>query len=100
MKKILKGFIVIIGLCAVVFLIGWMGWHETHYSKLGSIVTIEEKENETIVTMKDSEGFLWSFSGEGFHLHDIVQADFWTNETDLNLYDDELENVKIITKAQ
>lgn len=99
MNKIIKGFVIVIGLCAVLFLIGRIGWHETHVTKLGSIVAIEKKENETIVTMKDSEGFLWDFYGDDFNLHDIVQADFWTNGTDLNLFDDELVNVKIIEKA-
>ena len=99
MNKIIKGIIIIIGFCAVFFLIGRIGWHETHVTKLGSIVAIEEKENGTIVTMKDSEGFLWEFFGEGYNLHDIVSADFWNNGTDLNQYDDELVNVKIITKA-
>lgn len=95
MNKIIKGFIIVIGFCAVILLIGRIGWHETHVSRLGSIIEV----NETVVTMKDSEGFLWEFFGEGYNLHDIVQADFWTNGTDLNLSDDELVNVKIITKA-
>ena len=95
MNKIVKGIIIVIGFCAVLFLIGRIGWHETHVTKLGSI----EKVEGNIVTMKDSEGFLWDFYGDDFNLHDIVQADFWTNGTDLNQYDDELVNVKIITKA-
>lgn len=89
MKKVLKGSIVILGLCTTLLVFGRIGYHETHYNKIG---TVSETKGET-VTIKDSEGYTWDFFGNDFETGDTVEIEFWNNKTDLNIYDDEITKV-------
>lgn len=84
-------------LLGIIFLLGRVGWHETHYTKVATVVKVVNGEE---VTIKDADGYLWKFDKTGFKTSDIVEVTFWKNGTDLNILDDEIEveNIKVLDR--
>lgn len=86
MKKV---SVIILGFVITLLVFGRIGYHETHYNKLG---IVSETKGE-IVSIKDSDGYTWDFFGDNFNIGDTVEIEFWNNKTDLNIYDDEITKV-------
>ena len=93
MKKVLNNIIE----CAIVvtlliILPGIVGWYETRYEREGVVITIEGT-NVIICDTTDNE---WVFEGEGFIEGDLVIMRMFDNGTHSNIYDDKIDNIKII----
>lgn len=89
MKKVLKS----IAECAIIITLliilpSIAGWYETHYERKGVVIAIEGA-NIVVCDTTDNE---WVFEGEG----DLVTMTMFDNGTHSNIYDDEIDNVKII----
>lgn len=67
---------------------------ETHYTREATVIEV----TNNIVTVVDKCGYLWDFEGDGFKPNDEVKMTMNTMHTDSNIYDDKIENVKIINK--
>lgn len=91
-RKAIEWVAMIAVIVGLVILLGRVGWYETHYTMTGRITAIEAEE--IIVTTDD--GNVWAFNGDGFAEQDLVEITLFTNGTDLNKYDDEIEAVKKI----
>jgi len=93
MKKKIVEWLIAVAIVVGLFLIfGRVGWWETHYTITGRVTAIEA--DKVVVTTND--GNVWSFIGDGYNVEDVVEVTMWTNGTDLNRYDDEIEAVKKI----
>lgn len=89
LKKIARYLVVII---LLVVLPGIVGWSETHYTRDG-IITEVEGTKIIVCDITDNE---WVFEGEGFAKGDLVTMTMFDNGTHSNIYDDEIDDVKII----
>jgi hypothetical protein len=78
----------------VVVMLCWCSWYETHYSKEATVIDVDHN----IITVVDEYDYTWSFEGDGFHVDDKVQLMMHTMCTDSNIFDDEIEDVKMINK--
>lgn len=93
MKKVLNNIIeCIMVVTLLIILPGIVGWYETHYEREGVVVAIEGT-NVVICDATDNE---WVFEGEGFIEGDLVIMRMFDNGTHSNIYDDKIDNVKII----
>ena len=85
---------IIIGIAAftvIVLLLGKVGYWETHYTTTGNIVAIE---NDTMFIC-DEKGELWGYDiVNNLTIGDEVELVMWNNTTDMNIYDDEIVEIK------
>ena len=87
-KNITLMMIVIVMFC-------WCSWYETqHYTREATVIDV----TDDIITVVDRCDYTWSFEGDGFNVNDEVKLMMNTMHTDSNIFDDEIEDVKIINK--
>lgn len=90
-KKIVKNItltmIVIVMFC-------WASWYETHYTREATVIDV----TDNIITVADKCGYTWKFEGDGFDVDDGVKLTMNTMHTDSNIFDDEIEDAKVINK--
>lgn len=63
--------------------------YETHYSKSGVIINVDENK----VSVQDSLGNVWVFNGTGFNTGDRVKMTLFNNGTE-SIKDDKVTNIK------
>lgn len=67
-------------------------WSMTHYTKQANVVEV----NDTIITVVDGHGNLWTFEGTDYQINDKVLLTMHTSYTDSNIFDDTIESVKLL----
>ena len=72
----------------------WCSWYETHYTREATVIDV----TDNIITVVDRCDYTWSFEGDGFNVDDEVKLMMNTMHTDSNIFDDEIEDVKIYTQ--
>ena len=90
MKNLISKFI---GVIIILILFTIVGKYETHYNRQG---TITEKKNN-IITIEDTAGNLWEYetNSSDFSIGKKVELKMYNNGTDINIYDDKIEKIKI-----
>lgn len=78
----------------VVAMFYWCAWYETHYTREATVIDV----TDSIITVVDKCDYTWSFEGDGFNVNDKVKLMMNTMHTDFNIFDDEIEDVKIINE--
>ena len=78
----------------IVVMFCWGSWYETHYTKEATVIDV----TDNIITVVDKYDHTWSFEGDGFNVDDKVKLTMDTMHTDSNIFDDEIEDAKIINK--
>ena len=84
----------IILIMIIVVMFCWGSWYETHYTKEATVIDV----TDNIITVVDKHDYTWSFKGDGFNVDDKVKLTMDTMHTDSNIFDDEIEDAKIINK--
>lgn len=87
MKKYATYFIVI---CVMLFAVYSVGYAETHYSQKAEVTAVIGD----LVRAKDENGNYWEFYGKDFKRGDKIKLIMYNNHTELDIYDDEVANVK------
>lgn len=77
-----------------ILLLGAESYIGSHYTK-DALIIYTEGSTVACVTLDGNE---WEFEGKGFNVEDEIRVTFYTNMTDNNIYDDEIEKVKKIEK--
>ena len=85
---------IIILMMILVVIFYWCLWYETHYTREATVIDV----TDNIVTVIDRCDYTWSFEGDDFNVNDEVELMMNTMHTDSNIFDDEIEDVKIINK--
>ena len=85
---------IIILMMILVVIFYWCLWYETHYTREATVIDV----TDDIITVVDRCDYIWSFEGDGFNVNDEVKLMMNTMHTDSNIFDDEIEDVKIINK--
>ena len=89
-KTILRTALGIIVILGVMFL---LAYSETHYNRTGFVKYI----NNNVYMFKDETGHTWEFYSDTIiPANARIQADFFTNNTIDNIYDDMVIDYKII----
>ncbi len=89
-KTIIKSIFAIIVIVGIMFL---LAYSETHYNRTGFV----KYNGDNVYTFKDETGHMWDFySNTIIPINAHIQADFFTNNTFDNIYDDMIINYKII----
>lgn len=89
-KTIIKTVFAISLFVSVMF---FLAYQETHYTRTGHIINIDNG----VCTFSDGTGNNWDFySDTVIPLNAIVHANFFTNNTLDNIYDDQLVDYKIV----
>lgn len=83
-----------LALLAFLLVVGKAGWYECHYTREAEVIKVEND----LVKVKDDAGYLWTFSADGYRVGDRVEMLMFNNTTDSIIRDDEIEEVKLITK--
>lgn len=78
----------------VVVMFCWCSWYETHYTREATVIDV----TDNIITVVDRCDYTWSFEGDGFNVDDEVKLMMNTMHTDSNIFDDEIEDVKMINE--
>ena len=78
----------------VIIIFCWCSWYETHYTREATVIDV----TDNIVTVVDKCNNTWSFKEDGFNVDDEVKLTMDTMHTDSNIFDDKIEDVKIINK--
>ena len=78
----------------VVVVFCWCSWDETHYTREAIVIDV----TDNIITVVDGCNYVWSFEGNGFNVNDEVKLMMNTMHTNSNIFDDEIEDIKIINK--
>ena len=78
----------------VVVMFCWCSWYETHYTREAIVIDV----TDNIITVVDRCDYTWSFEGDGFKVDDEVKLMMNTMHTDSNIFDDEIEDVKMINE--
>lgn len=86
-KEIIKNVIIII---AIVITFCWCSWDESHYTREATVIGIIGNT----VTVMDECGYTWAFEGNDFNVNDKVKLMMNTMNTDSNIFDDKIEDVK------
>lgn len=81
-------------LMVVVMMFCGCSWYEVHYTREATVIEV----TDNIVTVVDRCDYVWEFEGDGFNVNDEVKMLMNTMHTDNYIFDDEIENVKIIQK--
>lgn len=93
MFKKVKNVMLAVMVTGIAFLIlGRVGWFECHYYNDATVTEIDG--NNIIVTDNNDEE--WIFIGENFNVNDRVRLTMYNNHTDLNIFDDEIEDVRVL----
>lgn len=90
LKTIIKTIIAITVIVGVMVL---LAYSETHYNRTGFV----SYNGDNVYTFKDETGHMWDFYSDTIipaNAH--IQADFFTNNTLDNIYDDMIIGYKII----
>ena len=89
-KKEIKEVIlfILIGIVVVMSLLG-LNYYEHHYTKDATVISIQEEE----ITVKDKQGYVWSFYGEGYEISQEIEIVLFDNIT-MSIYDDKIVRVK------
>jgi hypothetical protein len=90
-KEIIKNVIIII---AIVIIFCWCSWDESHYTREATVIGIIGNT----VTVMDECGYTWAFEGNDFNVNDKVKLMMSTMHTDSNIFDDKIEDVKMINE--
>ena len=85
---------IIILMMILVVIFYWCLWYETHYTREATVIDV----TDNIITVVDRCDYTWSFEGDGFNVGDEVKLMMNTMHTDSNIFDDEIEDVKMINK--
>ena len=89
-KTIIKTIFAISIIVGIMF---FLAYSETHYKRTGFI----KYNGDNVYTFKDETGHMWNFySNTIIPVNAHIQADFFTNNTIDNIYDDMLTGYKII----
>jgi hypothetical protein len=78
----------------VIIMFCWCSWYETHYTREATVIDV----TDNIVTVIDKYNNTLSFKEDSFNVDDKVKLTMDTMHTDSNIFDDEIEDVKIINK--
>ena len=78
----------------VVIMFCWCSWYETHYTREAIVIDV----TDNIVTVIDKHNNTLSFKGDDFNVDDEVRLTMDTMHTDSNIFDNEIEDVKMINK--
>ena len=87
MRKTITTIIVTIIMLSLIYV---SCWYESHYIREATVIEV----TDNIVTVIDDTNNLWSFKGTDFNVNDKVKMTMDSMNTDLNIYDDEITNVK------
>lgn len=87
MKNIKTTILGILTVCAIVIILGRVGWYETHYTVDATVI----KTYRNTITVEDKDHNIWDFYGTGFSVGNRVKLIINTSHTDLEKYDDEVE---------
>ena len=87
--KTLKKIAIVIFIIALFYFSAWI---ESHYTKKATVIKVEND----IVTVIDSNGYIWDFEGNNFSIDDKVELLMNNSQTDCYIFDDVIENVKKI----
>ena len=90
----MKGIRTVIFLMLTIALLRFSSWYETHYTREATVIAIDN----SIITVIDNCDYIWEFEGTGFSVGDTVRMTMDTMNTDTNIFDDAIENVKIINE--
>ena len=85
-KMIMIGIVIIV---LFILAVGRAGYHETHYYRTATVISIE---NDLII-VEDECKEVWSFEGDGYSMGDKVKMLMHTNGTNNNVKDDKIINV-------
>lgn len=80
-----------VGLLVFFLALDRVGYWETHYCRSAEVTNV----NKQCVEVTDSADNVWEFYGDGFRTGDKVRLYMFNNGTDSNIYDDEIEDVKL-----
>lgn len=69
-------------------------WYEAHYTREAIVIDV----TDNTITAIDKCNYVWKFCGDGFKVDDEIKITMDTMNTDNYVFDDEVKNVKIITK--
>jgi len=69
-------------------------WYETHYTREATVIAVED----SVVTVVDNCDYVWQFEGTDFRVDDKVKLSMNTMNTDSNIFDDAIEDAKIINR--
>lgn len=89
MKETIKGLVIITMFFCV---LGACGWYESHYTREATVIDV----TNDVVTVVDKCDYVWEFYGNGFKVNDEVKMRMNTMHTDNYIFDDEIENVKLV----
>lgn len=93
MFKKVKNVMLAVMVTGIAFLIlGRVGWFECHYYNDATVTEIDG--NNIIVTDNNDEE--WIFIGDNFNVNDRVRLTMYNNHTDLNIFDDEIEDIRVL----
>ena len=85
--KTLKKIAIVIFIIALFYFSAWI---ESHYTKKATVIKVEND----IVTVIDSNGYIWDFEGNNFSIDDKVELLMNNSQTDCYIFDDIIENAK------
>ena len=88
-QKVLETVVFIIGVIIFLFVVGRVGYFETHYEMECKVVKVKNN----IITLEDSVGFRWEVENDSLTIDDKCIVTFFTNDTD-NRLDDVIEKVE------
>jgi len=90
-KNIARTVLAGMGLLVFLLVVGRVGYWETHYCRNAQVTNV----NNQLIEVTDSADLVWEFYGDGFRTGDKVRLYMFNNGTDSNIYDDEIEDVKL-----
>lgn len=88
----MKTFKKIVVVVFVIALFYFSAWIESHYTKTAVVIEVENN----IVTVIDSNDYVWEFEGDNFYINDKVELLMNNSQTDCYIFDDIIENAKKI----
>lgn len=88
-EEILGVITLIVGIIIFIIVIGRVGYWDLHYTMECEVVEI----NNNIVTLKDTEGYLWEFENNSLEIGETYTAIFFNNDT-YTRNDDKIEEIK------
>lgn len=92
MMKTIRDMVIVF--VPMIFVLGIVGYTESHYSTRGTIVEVDGMET----TIEDRSGNLWIIENDNFKVGDNVEVNFFNNGTDYDRTDDEIIFVKSVDK--
>lgn len=99
MNKIKDLAVGVLGFVAVISVVGRVGYWENHYDRQATVTDVVVCETEYLVEVEDAGGYTWEFYAENredFKMGDNVKMRMCTMDTDSNIFDDVIEDVKLV----